>query len=46
MSRKGMAPEEFLQFGATVHTLKQFIASYHELLELISERILRCDMRT
>lgn len=38
---EGMAPEEFLQFGATAHTLKQFIASYHELLELIRERMLR-----
>ncbi len=37
----GMAPEEFLSFGATVHTLKQFIASYHELLELIRERMFR-----
>ena len=31
----GMAPEEFIHFGASIHTLNQFISGYHKLLELI-----------
>lgn len=37
----GMRDDEFLSFGATVHTLKQFIGAYDELLELIRERMIR-----
>ncbi|MFA6566968.1 MAG: transaldolase family protein [Victivallales bacterium] len=37
----GMSPEEFISFGATVHTLKQFISAYHDLLALIRERMIR-----
>ena len=38
---EGMNPDEFLSFGATVHTLKQFIGAYHDLLEQIRERMVR-----
>lgn len=37
----GLQPEEFLAFGATVHTLKQFIGAYHDLLAVIRERMIR-----
>lgn len=37
----GMNAEEFESFGASVHTLKQFINAYHELLETIRERMVR-----
>ena len=37
----GMTPDEFVSFGATVHTLKQFIGAYHDLLALIRERMIR-----
>jgi transaldolase len=38
---KGMAVSDFLYFGATVHTLNQFISGYYQLLELIRARMLR-----
>jgi transaldolase len=37
----GMSTEEFESFGASVHTLKQFINAYHELLGIIRERMIR-----
>lgn len=37
----GIAPEEFVRFGASVHTLQQFIGGYHDLLALVRERMLR-----
>lgn len=37
----GMAPAEFASFGATIHTLKQFISAYHDLLAIIRERMIR-----
>ena len=37
----GLAPEEFVRYGATVHTLNQFIGGYHDLLGLVRERMLR-----
>jgi len=37
----GMRPEEFGSFGSTVHTLKQFIGAYHDLLAIIRERMIR-----
>ncbi|MCK5127563.1 MAG: transaldolase family protein, partial [candidate division Zixibacteria bacterium] len=36
----GMNPQDFEFFGASVHTLKQFINSYNELLEMVRERML------
>lgn len=36
----GMQPAEFVSFGATAHTLKQFINAWHELLALVRERML------
>lgn len=37
----GMALTDFVHFGATVHTLNQFISGYYELLGLIRSRMLR-----
>ena len=37
----GLAPEEFVLYGATIHTLNQFIGGYHELLGVVRERMLR-----
>jgi transaldolase len=37
----GLAPEEFTGYGATVHTLNQFIGGYQDLLGLVRERMLR-----
>ena len=37
----GLSPVEFAGFGSTVHTLKQFIHAYHELLAIIRDRMLR-----
>jgi transaldolase len=37
----GLAPEEFVGYGASVHTLQQFIGGYHDLLGLVRERMLR-----
>jgi transaldolase len=36
----GMKPEEFDSFGATVRTLRQFIASYEELAAMVRELML------
>lgn len=38
---KGMEEADFMNFGATVHTLNQFISGYYQLLELIRTRMLR-----
>jgi transaldolase len=37
----GLAPDEFVRYGPTVHTLNQFIAGYHDLLAVVRERMLR-----
>jgi transaldolase len=37
----GMAPEEFVHYGATIHTLSQFIGGYQDLLAVVRERMLR-----
>ena len=37
----GMRPEEFVHYGASVHTLTQFIGGYQELLGFVRERMLR-----
>jgi transaldolase len=37
----GLQPEEFVRYGATVHTLDQFLAGYFRLLELVRRRMLR-----
>ena len=37
----GLAPDEFVRYGATVHTLSQFIGGYHDLLAVVRERMLR-----
>lgn len=36
----GMAPHEFLGYGATVHTLNQFLGGYADLLASVRNRIL------
>jgi len=37
----GLLPEEFVRYGASVHTLSQFIGGYHDLLGIVRERMLR-----
>jgi transaldolase len=37
----GMKPEEFAHYGATIHTLNQFISGYSDLLVFVRERMLR-----
>ncbi len=37
----GLAPEEFVHYGATIHTLNQFIGGYQDLLAVVRERMLR-----
>jgi transaldolase len=37
----GMTPEEFEHYGATIHTLNQFIGGYQDLLAIVRERMLR-----
>jgi transaldolase len=37
----GLPPEEFVHYGATLHTLNQFIGGYHDLLAVVRERMLR-----
>jgi transaldolase len=37
----GLAPADFVHYGATVHTLSQFIGGYHDLLGVVRERMLR-----
>jgi transaldolase len=36
----GMTPAEFVGYGATVHTLHQFIAGYNDLLALVRQAML------
>jgi transaldolase len=36
----GMAPGEFVRYGATIHTLNQFLGGYADLLALIRARLL------
>ena len=36
----GMAPSEFIRYGATIHTLNQFLGGYADLLALIRARLL------
>jgi transaldolase len=37
----GLPPGEFVRYGATLHTLNQFIGGYHDLLAVVRERMLR-----
>jgi transaldolase len=37
----GLKPEDFVHFGATIHTLNQFISGYQDLLGFVRERMLR-----
>ena len=37
---QGMQPAEFVRYGATAHTLQQFIGGYGELLQLVRDRML------
>jgi len=37
----GLRPEEFVRYGATLHTLNQFISGYHDLLAFVRARMLR-----
>ena len=37
----GMKPHEFVHYGATVHTLNQFISGYQDRLGFVRERMLR-----
>ena len=36
----GMQPAEFVHYGATIHTLHQFLGGYHKLVELVRARML------
>jgi transaldolase len=37
----GMKPEEFVHYGATIHTLNQFVGGYSSLLEVVRARMIR-----
>lgn len=37
----GMMPAEFVHYGATVHTLNQFVGGYSSLLEFVRARMIR-----
>lgn len=37
----GLAADQFVSFGASVHTLNQFLGGYQDLLGLVRERMLR-----
>lgn len=37
----GMEKQEFVRYGATIHTLNQFVVEYGHLLEFVRERMLR-----
>jgi transaldolase len=37
----GMQPTEFVHYGATIHTLNQFIGGYSSLLEIVRARMIR-----
>ena len=36
----GMQPTDFVHYGATIHTLHQFLGGYHKLVELVRSRML------
>lgn len=36
----GMQPGDFVHYGATIHTLHQFLDGYHKLVELVRRRML------
>jgi transaldolase len=38
---RGLQPEDFVRYGATIHTLQQFVGGYHDLIALVRERMLR-----
>jgi transaldolase len=35
-----LASDDFVRYGATIHTLNQFIGGYHDLLALVRERMM------
>lgn len=37
---EGMRPEEFASYGASVHTLRQFLGGYQQLVEWVRDRML------
>jgi transaldolase len=37
---RGLSPEEFATYGASVHTLRQFLSGYQQLVELVRDRML------
>ena len=37
----GMRPEEFLSFGATVHTMNTFLDGYDEFINLIRNHMIK-----
>ena len=37
----GLSPDDFVRYGATIHTVNQFIGGYQELLAIVRERMLR-----
>jgi transaldolase len=37
----GLEPDEFVHYGASIHTLNQFLGGYQDLLGLVRERMLR-----
>lgn len=37
---RGMEPGEFAAYGASVHTLRQFLGGYQQLVELVRDRML------
>jgi transaldolase len=36
----GLSPAEFVRYGATIHTLRQFLDGYAQLLALVRARML------
>jgi transaldolase len=38
---EGLKPAEFVRFGASIHTLNQFIGGYSSLLEIVRGRLIR-----
>jgi transaldolase len=36
----GMDPDEFVSFGASMHTIEQFLGGYQKLLDLVRKRML------
>ena len=39
--KDGMQPEEFLSFGATVHTMNTFLDGYDEFISLIRDHMIK-----